>query len=86
MMTDEADKIVAILEATRTPGTLIPWTTPDYSAFNAAVERLAKRLGVEPCGDSVGTMLHGGGGRRYELVDLMHAMLDRFDAAGGGEK
>ena len=63
----------------------------DRSAFNASVDRLAKRLGVEPHTardpfDALATfVVNGEDGRSYAVFDLTHAMLDRLDAASGGE-
>jgi hypothetical protein len=65
---------------------LIPWRDRrllDVQDPFADVPRLAERLGVEPLreGESVGVALHTADGRRYSLIGLIEAFLDRLDAA-----
>lgn len=67
-------------------GTVIPWAMPGQSALNATVERMAKRLGVEPYAPSgasgaITYVINGEDGRSYGVFDLAHAVLDRLDAA-----
>ena len=71
------------ISETTMSGAVIPWPTPDYSVLNATVERLAKRLGVEPHTSTgpVTYVVSGEDGRSYAALDLAHAMLDRMDGA-----
>ena len=90
-MTDEADKpdeIDGNSDAPKAGG--LPSAVfgaglkiPDYSVFNATVERLAKRLGVEPHTSTgpVTCVVSGEDGRSYAVLDLAHALLDRMDEA-----
>ena len=51
-------------------------------AGRAEVQRLADRLGVAPVAPHEGSAmsLSGPDGTRYDLVALLHAVLDRLDA------
>lgn len=59
------------------------FTPPDNSKFHEKLKRLADRLGVAPMGDHDGCfhITLDAGDRKYDLMDLMHAALDKIDAA-----
>jgi hypothetical protein len=59
------------------------FTPPDNSVFHEKLKRLADRLGVEPMGDRDGgfRIVLDAGDSKYDLMDLMHAALDKIDAA-----
>lgn len=58
----------------------------DDSKFRADVKRLAERLGVKPW-TPVGRayVINVAEGESYSITDLVHAFLDRMEAAGTPE-
>lgn len=86
-MTDKLDDHPALrMFDALVDGAAFPWKMPDHSAHNATVERLAKRLGVKPyLGDPFVVTVRGEDHLDYSIPELVHAMLDRLDAASGGE-
>lgn len=62
--------------------TSISLAAVDDTAFAAKVNRLAARLGIDPVhqsDDRQFRMLLVSGDKRYDVIDLMHAFLDRLE-------
>lgn len=56
----------------------------DNSEFHAKVQALAARLGVSAApedGDGIFRTLIDAGDKRFDIIDLTNALLDRLDAA-----
>jgi hypothetical protein len=51
---------------------------PDYEQQQVSVERLARRLNVQPHTEGFAYLVQGQENRAYSITDLMHALLDRL--------